>query len=366
MVNVQDGIIADLSEYQGTVDFEALHKVPNLKGVILRVQAGSTHADTKYQEYVAGCKKYGIPFGTYAYFKGVSVSDAIQEAKDAYSRMDKASVEFAVDIESNPCYDKTQLVPAGQAFIDHMKQQGLPKVGLYTGDYFFKPNGLDKLKVDFHWIAAYGSDDGTPHNAPGAPDDLWQFTSKGHIAGVVGDVDESVATGEPLSYFTGAKVVAPAPAPNPAPAPVSHESTAPAKPLNGWIKSGSNGKTWYYYVNGTKKTGWFKDKTGKWYYLDPTTGAMHQGWLKDPKSGKWYYLNPSENRGEMVQGWLFYNKHWYYLNPAVGRGEMVQGWVNYKGKWYFMNRAEDHGEMLTGTQTIMGKTYHFAADGHLL
>lgn len=224
MSGLQDGIIVDLSEYQGDVDFAKLSKVPNLKGVIIRVQAGSSHADTKYQQNVAGCKQYGIRFGTYAYFKGVSVSDAIQEAKDAYSRMDKASEEFAVDIEWNSCYDKTQLVPAGQAYIDHLKQQGLPKVGLYTGDYFFKPNGLDKLKVDFHWIASYGTNDGAPHNAPASPDDLWQFTSKGRIDGIQGYVDESISEEKPMSYFTGVVI-------KEAPTPIKQEAIAPAKPF---------------------------------------------------------------------------------------------------------------------------------------
>ena len=31
---------------------------------------------------------------------------------------------------------------------------------------------------------------------------------------------------------------------------------------------------------------------GAWYYLDPSSGVVHTGWLKD--GGHWYYLTRSE------------------------------------------------------------------------
>lgn len=190
-------IIADLSKYQGTVDFAKLSKV--VAGVILRVQAGSTGPDPKYAEYVAACKKYKIPFGTYAYFKGISVNDAIQEAKDAFSRMDKASVCFALDIEELTCYN---LVAAGQAFIDYLHKQGVKNVGLYSGNSFYNTNKLASIKADWHWIANYGQNDGKQHTAPKMACDLWQYTSVGKLAGITGNVDVSAPVGgKALGYF---------------------------------------------------------------------------------------------------------------------------------------------------------------------
>lgn len=207
------GVIADLSEWQGQVDFSQLAKV--VDGVILRVQAGYTHPDQRYKEYVAGCKANNIPFGTYAYFKAVSVNDAIAEAESAYNLMDKDSVEFAVDIEAQTCKTDAELIRAGQAFIDYLKNKGVKKVGLYSGDFFIKQHGLNSLQVDFHWVANYGANDGKPHNEPAAPDDLWQYTSVGHLAGIQGNVDLSTPTGKSLSYFTGKDIVAPVPVADP-------------------------------------------------------------------------------------------------------------------------------------------------------
>lgn len=195
------GIIADLSEYQGIVDFSKLAKV--VDAVILRVQAGYTHPDAKYKEYVAGCKAYNIPFGTYAYFKGISVPDAIAEAKNAYILMDPASHFFVVDIEAQTTKNVADLVPAGQAYVDYMKNQKVDKVGVYSYDAFYKQYGLSAIKADFHWMAAYGKNDGQPHTAPSTPAELWQFTSVGKLDGITGNVDESQLLNKPLSYFFG-------------------------------------------------------------------------------------------------------------------------------------------------------------------
>jgi GH25 family lysozyme M1 (1,4-beta-N-acetylmuramidase) len=189
--------IADLSKYQGTVDFEKLSKVVDF--VILRVQSGYTVHDSKYKEYVDGCKQYGIPFGTYAYFKGVSVPDSIAEAKCALELMDPDSKFFALDIEENCNRD---LVGTGQAFIDYLKNKGIQKVGLYSGESFFNAHQLGNIKCDFVWIAKYGPNDGQPHNQPVC--DLWQYTSVGKLDGIVGNVDLNQLTGtKTLDFFTG-------------------------------------------------------------------------------------------------------------------------------------------------------------------
>jgi N-acetylmuramoyl-L-alanine amidase len=199
------GIIADISKYQGNINFDLLKNV--VDGVILRVQAGSTYADPMYQTYVSECKRVGIPFGTYAYFKGVNVNDAIQEAKDAYARMDKSSACFALDIEEVTMSD---LVSGGQAFIDYLHQQGVQHVGLYSGEYFYNSHNLGAIRCDWHWIAKYGVNDGQQHTQPSVDDDLWQFTSVGHLQGISGNVDENVITdGNHFNFFGSHTIVAP-------------------------------------------------------------------------------------------------------------------------------------------------------------
>lgn len=192
-------MIADLSKWQGDINFGKLKSQVDF--VILKVQAGYTSIDPKYKEYVAGCKANNIPFGTYAYFRGVSIPDSIAEAKNALELTDPDSKFFVVDIEEKTTLD---LVNAGQAFVDYLKNKGVQKVGLYSGESFYKNNNLSAIRCDFTWIANYGSNDGQKHTAPKVACDLWQYTSVGHLDGIASLVDLNVLTGrKPLEYFTG-------------------------------------------------------------------------------------------------------------------------------------------------------------------
>lgn len=109
-------------------------------------------------------------------------------------------------------------------------------------------------------------------------------------------------------------------------APVRAEGTAE------WVKE--NG-TYYYYENGQKKTGWFKDSKNCWYYLDYKTGAMKTGWAAD--GNKWYWLNPFN-------------------------GVMQTGWQTINEKEYFFTNS---GDMVTGQLRLLDKLYTFANDGSL-
>lgn len=191
------GKIVDLSHHQSVVDYKKLATECDL--AIIRVQYGSTTIDRKYKEHVAGCKKYGIPFGHYAYARFLNVKDAKVEAKDFIRRMDKSAKFLVVDVEEQTTKTKAEMAPATQAFINICKQAGY-KTGLYTGHHFYKPYNMGSVNCDFLWIPRYGG------AKPDFPCDLWQYTDKGSIAGIKGGVDLNKLNGtKKLSYFTGSK-----------------------------------------------------------------------------------------------------------------------------------------------------------------
>lgn len=190
------GYIADLSKFQDKVDFAKLSKVADF--VILRTQCGSTYPDPKYGEYVQGCKANNLPFGSYAYGKFVSISDAEKEAHDFLSRIDKATKFVVLDAEEMTVRDSHDLIPAIQHFIDICKQAGY-KTGLYTGEYFLKNYGLSVIKSDFLWLAKYSS------NKPSVDHHLWQYTDRGSLPGIATNVDLNLLGSKPLSFFTGGK-----------------------------------------------------------------------------------------------------------------------------------------------------------------
>lgn len=280
-------IILDLSEWQYDVDFAKLKT--QCAAVILRVQAGSSHPDTRYQQYVQGCKDNGIPFSTYAYVKAISVADAIKESNDAFDRSDKASLNFLVDVEENDYYNKFDIVAGSQAFVDNLRTRGFNgKVLLYSYDSFYSNWGLSAVKADGHWIAAYGANDGNPHTSPTNAADLWQFTSVGHVDGINTNVDESELTGTvPMSWFTGVPATPAKPIMTVKVLQASdvrsqpdHNSTYignvyPDQMYNVWARSGD----WHYIILHSESNvcGWVDGNNGKnLYWLDNPALVQHQ------------------------------------------------------------------------------------------
>lgn len=190
--------IIDISHHQGSIDFSKVKD--EVEFIIIRVQYGSSSIDKKYKEYIAGCKKYGIPFGLYAYARFMSKNDAIIEAKDFLSRADKEAKFLVVDVEEQTTPSKNEMLPATQAYIDTLKNAGIEKVGLYTGHHFYKPYAMDKVKADFLWIPRYGGP------KPDFACDLWQFTDSGKVNGISSNVDTNLLNGsKDVAYFTGKK-----------------------------------------------------------------------------------------------------------------------------------------------------------------
>ncbi|WP_376785284.1 glycoside hydrolase family 25 protein [Siminovitchia terrae] len=202
--------IADLSHHQGTIDWTKASQ--ELIFAILRVQDGSRVIDRQYKNYVAGAKKYCVPFGNYAFTRFVSINDAKVEAKDFWNRADKTAEFWIADVEVKTMGD---MRAGAQAFIDELQCLGAKKVGLYVGHHVYKQFQANKIKADFVWIPRYGGQE------PSYPCDLWQYTETGRLAGVASNVNLNRLTGsKSLAYFIGTPVKTPAP--NPVVKPVSN------------------------------------------------------------------------------------------------------------------------------------------------
>lgn len=119
--------------------------------------------------------------------------------------------------------------------------------------------------------------------------------------------------------------------------------------LNGWVFS-EDTKTWSYFINNEKATGWITDN-GKRYFLNDK-GIMVTGWVKE--QGIWYYLSKS---GVMQTGWVYDAGRWYFMNDD---GMMKTGWLNDNMKWYFLSGS---GAMKTGWVKDQGKWYYLNTKG---
>ena len=199
--------IADVSKWQGTVNWEKAAK--ELSFVILRASCGSS-MDSKFLENVEGCLKNRIPFGVYHYVMAGTAQAARDEAVHFVHSVDKALIppEFYIaDIEYEAQNEKTT-EEVCVAFLETLRALGCRKIGLYINRRY-KWAGKAISMCDIMWIPHWGKNDGNiPEDKfkPEYPHDLWQYTSKGHVDGINGNVDLSVLTGtKSMEYFIGEK-----------------------------------------------------------------------------------------------------------------------------------------------------------------
>lgn len=202
------GKIIDVSEWQGVIDWNKVI-ADDVTLSIIRVQHGSAHQDLKYMENLQKCISAGGKYAVYAYFAATSTSDAQQEARDFYNRTQKVvagkqqPIFYAIDVESiEMSGDVTQMRAGVEAYMSQLNALGVPdnKIVLYIANHLYDKFNLNVARPGAIWIPSYGQNDGTLANSlkPTHPYDLHQFTSKGSVKGISGNVDMSA---EPSKKF---------------------------------------------------------------------------------------------------------------------------------------------------------------------
>ena len=200
------GKIIDVSEWQGVIDWNKVI-ADDVTLSIIRVQHGSAHQDLKYMENLQQCISAGGKYAVYAYFAATSTSDAQQEARDFYNRTQKVvagkqqPIFYAIDVESiEMSGDVTQMRAGVEAYMSQLNTLGVPdnKIVLYIANHLYDKFNLNVARPGAIWIPSYGQNDGTLANSlkPTHPYDLHQFTSKGSVKGISGNVDMSAEPSE--------------------------------------------------------------------------------------------------------------------------------------------------------------------------
>lgn len=195
---MQKGI--DISYWQGTVDFEKV-KADGIEFAILRSSYRKT-IDTKFLEYVKGCKANDIPvLGVYHFIYALNEEKALEEAKFCVEQVKKAGLGKDIYIFADFEYDTVKKAAAsgvtlGKAecnkftdiFCEYVASQGY-KTGIYCNNDYYK-NWYDKDLIAKYplWLADYSGD-------PDHKCMIQQYTSSGTVNGINGKVD--------MNYFFG-------------------------------------------------------------------------------------------------------------------------------------------------------------------
>lgn len=162
---------------------------------------GGLYKDSCYDDYINGAQSAGIKVGVYFFSQALNTTEAIEEADYTLNIVQNYNIQLPIIMD----YEWTsgnRLENGGDvatrtatvnAFLSRVTSYGYA-AGLYSSDYTIATY-LDGNSIAANykmWVARYGANNGEPSKEPtyytGAWD-FWQYTSKGSVDGVSGNVD---------------------------------------------------------------------------------------------------------------------------------------------------------------------------------
>ena len=193
----------DVSHYQAEIDWKKVAD-QNKKFAILKCQyeAKSHRKDEYFERNYSGCKENNIAVGVYIYIARQSMHDPVVDAESLLNHLKGRPLEYGIwlDLEDASLAEKGKLYIRDLVYqyANIFKRAGY-YVGIYCNRYWYLNLMHDDLKKDFEfWIARYPSNDTgsyNPNSSLKPSSDMavaWQYSSKGKVAGINGNVDLDV------------------------------------------------------------------------------------------------------------------------------------------------------------------------------
>lgn len=191
--------VLDVSEFQGTINWDDVKK-DGYEYVFIRVGgrfygSGKIFSDSRYKENLDGATKHGFKIGVYFYTQAITEAEAIEEAEFTLKLIKGYNIELPVVIDTeinNPKEERLNTITSEKrtlcaiAFMEHVKKAGYTPM-FYCGYYYLRDYlNADKLQNYHFWLAQY-----TTASVPTCSRnyDIWQYSSKGNINGISGNVD---------------------------------------------------------------------------------------------------------------------------------------------------------------------------------
>ena len=187
----------DVSEYQGSIDWEAVAD-SEVKFAILRAgyrgyAEGEIGVDEYFQYNLEQTALYGIDIGIYFFSQAMTEAEARNEALEVLKLVDGYEIKYPIYFDWEPVSDgsartvsisSSELTRCAQAFCQTIESAGY-RAGIYFNlDLAAHYYHLKDLKEYAFWLAEYQDTPSFPYAF-----DMWQYTSSGEVPGISTIVD---------------------------------------------------------------------------------------------------------------------------------------------------------------------------------
>lgn len=190
----------DVSKWNKQIDWQQVREA-GVEFAIIRVgyrgsASGCLVEDPYFEKNIRGAKEAGIKVGVYFFTQAVTEVEAVEEASTVMSLCKEYELDYPVFIDTEGAggngradrLDTVTRTKVCKAFCTTLENAGY-RAGVYASRNWYK-NNLNTAELEQHciWLAEYRE---SPKYEGSYQ--LWQYTSKGSVAGINGNVDMNIS-----------------------------------------------------------------------------------------------------------------------------------------------------------------------------
>ncbi|MBQ5440790.1 MAG: glycoside hydrolase family 25 protein [Firmicutes bacterium] len=191
--------IVDVSYAQKTIDWDKV-AADGIDMAMIRLgfrgySSGTLKLDEYYESNISGAKEAGLKYGVYFFSQAVSVEEAQEEADFVLENIKGKKVKGPVAFDMEPIQGAdrithltvTEKTEIADAFLKRIEKKGYDAI-LYGNPSWFKKHVDLSYLTDYPvWLAHYTTTPSWPYQYI-----MWQYTDKGKVKGISGNVDLSI------------------------------------------------------------------------------------------------------------------------------------------------------------------------------
>lgn len=195
----------DVSQHQGAIDWKKVAE-DGVKFAFIRAvyrgygTSGRLVGDANFDANIKGATENGIKVGVYVFSQAITPEEVVEEANFVLERIAPYNVECPVvfDVETVYGTDGSDGRMNGISLADRTKYarlfcQTIENAGYRPMIYYNTETGAMKLDLEIlegydKWFAAYTDEFYYPYAY-----DVWQYSNKGTVAGIKGNVDLNIS-----------------------------------------------------------------------------------------------------------------------------------------------------------------------------
>lgn len=186
----------DVSSHQSSVDWAQV-KAAGIEFVMIRVGyrgygTGEIRPDRLAAEHYAGARAAGLKVGAYFFSQAITVHEAVAEADYALQMIRDWELEMPLVFDWEPMgsdartagMDARLLTDCARAFCRMVRREGYTPMVYFNLSLSRELLYLEELTDFDWWLARYGEAMDFDYRVT-----MWQYTSKGMVPGIEGNVD---------------------------------------------------------------------------------------------------------------------------------------------------------------------------------